>query len=81
MPQSSIQTVFLTVHLGNAPIFNVKASPSPTATSGACVFTGNGNAGDDKLLLQLLKKLANAYGQLPSTTITIDNANRIIEDP
>jgi hypothetical protein len=73
MPKNDkIRTIVVSVHLGAAPAFEIRADEDATATPVDCKFSGQGAGPADKdFLSQLLEKLMAAYGASPAITLCL----------
>jgi hypothetical protein len=73
---NNIQVVYLTVHLGPAPSFQIKADDTSSTTDSAdCKYTGGGTNGtaDKAFLQQLISKLNTAFASnSPTISLCID---------
>jgi hypothetical protein len=67
---NNIQTLYVSVHLGDAPSFEVRAAEDPTATPTDCGFSGYGTGpGDRDFLVEIVQKIASAYGNSPALSL------------
>jgi hypothetical protein len=68
----SIRTVYVSVHLGDVPAFEIRADEDATATPAGCRFWGQGaGPGDRDLLLEVLDKIAAAYAATPTVALCV----------
>ena len=73
MPKNDrIRTIIVSVHLGAAPVFDIRADEDATATPMECRFTGQGTGPAAKdFLTEILEKIIVAYGTNPATTLCV----------
>lgn len=70
---NKIKTVIISVHLGGAPSFDVRADELAVATPLDCHYTAHGTGPDDADFLQeLLNKLLLSYGKSTATSLCLD---------
>ncbi len=62
VPNRNIRTLYVGIHLGNPPAFEIRADESLTATPIDCHFMGQGAGKQDlDFLLEILHKIEAAY--------------------
>ncbi len=73
MPRSnSIRTLFVGVHLGGAPSFDIRADEDSTATPIDCRFTGQGTGSADRdFLLEVLQKIELAFANSTAVSLCV----------
>jgi hypothetical protein len=76
-----VRTVFVAIHLGGAPSFDIQADEDASATPRDCRLSGQGTGPADRdFLLDILHKIANAYGNAAALSVCIQNG-QITRDP
>jgi hypothetical protein len=70
---NNIRTVYVGIHLGGAPSFELRADSNATATPIECRFNGQGIGVPDRdFLLEILRKIEIAYGTAPAITLCLN---------
>ena len=69
-----IRTIVVSVHLGSAPEFDIRADEDATSTPVGCAFDGHGTGPADRdFLNEVLAKIVAAYGTSPAITLCLQN--------
>lgn len=72
---NNIRTLYIGVHLGGGPSFEIRADTNATATPIECRFSGQGlGPADREFLLEILHKIEGAYGSSPALSLCLVGA-------
>lgn len=70
---NDIRTLHISVSLGGAPSFIIHADEDAAASPVDCKFSGDGIGPADRvLLLEILQKIVDSYGQSPAVSLCIE---------
>ncbi len=72
---NNIRTLYVGIHLGGAPSFDIRADEDAAATPIDCKFSGDGiGPADRDFLLEIVNKIVGAYANLPTLSLCVDGA-------